>query len=168
MRNQTKKRFLLGMVWALGFSLNYENHNAFADTLSTLSTTYNTMVTKFEDKNPTAQNLLKKGNFLAKLGRDKEALAAYDKIINTFGSDPFYSGIVESARQGTAKILYNKGVTLVNLGHIEQAISAYDDVILRFSGNPSLRKWVSRARANRDICLSHLLQQRSAFHSPWP
>ncbi|MBO6043432.1 MAG: tetratricopeptide repeat protein [Acetobacter sp.] len=167
MKNKSRKRFLLVTLCAVIFSVSHKTHEAAADALAT---TYNEMTTKFRDENPTAQNLLKKGNFLAKLGHHDEALADYNKVINTFGSDPFYSKIVASAREGVAKVLYNKGVTLAQQGHIEQAISAYDDVVIRFRDDPALRKWVSRSLVNRKACLSQLLRQQShiPLHQNWP
>lgn len=167
MKDKSRTRFLLGTLCAVIFSINHGIHEAVADTLATA---YNEMTTKFQDENPTAQTLLKKGNFLAKLGYHDKALADYNKIINTFGSDPFYSKIVASAREGVAKVLYNKGITLAQHGHIEQAISAYNDVVIRFRDDPALRKWVSRSLVNRKACLSQLLQQQSPFplHKNWP
>ncbi|MBQ5516097.1 MAG: hypothetical protein IIT88_03310, partial [Acetobacter sp.] len=71
MKNKSRKRFLLVTLCAVIFSVSHNTHEAAADALAT---TYNEMTTKFRDENPTAQNLLKKGNFLAKLGHHDEAL----------------------------------------------------------------------------------------------
>jgi tetratricopeptide (TPR) repeat protein len=84
---------------------------------------------------------------LSKLGHHKEAIVAYDDLLNRFGNTS-----EAWIRAYVALALYNNGFELSELGHHKEAIVAYDDVIDRF-GNASeelIREVVAKARGNKE------------------
>jgi tetratricopeptide (TPR) repeat protein len=103
----------------------------------------------------TALALRTKGVVLFEAGRQHEAIAAYDDVIQRFGTDP-----APALRDQVAKVLVNKGVALANLSppQPEAEIAAYDAVIQRFGSDPApaLRELVAMALVNKGVALSKL------------
>ncbi|MCP3465797.1 MULTISPECIES: tetratricopeptide repeat protein [unclassified Bradyrhizobium] len=73
-----------------------------------------------------ANALVRKGDTLGDLGRNKEAIALYDDVVSRFKTE-----IEAMECEWVAKALVGKGVALGKLGREEEAIAIYDDVVQR-------------------------------------
>src|SRR3989338_4169712 len=92
-------------------------------------------LTTLEDRQLESVFLLNRGNVLEKLGRNEEALAAYDKAL---AIDPKY-----------AFAHYNRGNVLEKLGRDQEALAAYDKALAIDPNNAS-------AHNNRGVVLGTL------------
>ncbi len=100
------------------------------------------------------------GYCLAIMGRQEEAIAAYDEVLRRFGDSS------ESAlKEPVAKALVNKGAVLGDSGKQEEAIAAYDEVLRRFgdSSESALKESVSRALFNKGVALGKGGKQEEAI-----
>lgn len=93
-----------------------------------------------------ARALYGKGHALGELGRNEEALAAYDDLLRRFADakEPGMQWFV-------ARALVNKGVRLSKLNRSEEALATYDDALRRFadSQDPRFREPVAKALHNK-------------------
>jgi tetratricopeptide (TPR) repeat protein len=104
--------------------------------------------TENERRQEVALHLLNDAIRLGRKGRNDEAIAIYDDLINRFGSDPATQSDIGAA-------LRNKGIALGELGRIDEAIAVYDDLISRrFSHR--LIVHVALALRNKGVLLERL------------
>jgi tetratricopeptide (TPR) repeat protein len=107
------------------------------------------------------------GRALGELGHHAEELAAYDALLQRFGSGSVWPTVVgvRELHQLIAMALITKGTTLGSLGHHQEAIAVYDDVIARFetSNAEALRGAVFRALFGKGNRLRALGQTRTAI-----
>jgi tetratricopeptide (TPR) repeat protein len=100
-----------------------------------------------------ALNTLNRGALFGQLGRNDEAVAAYDEVIARFkdAGEP-------RLREQVAMALVNKGARLGQLGRNDEAVATYDEVIGRFTDavEPGLREQVAKALLNKGVMLGQL------------
>jgi tetratricopeptide (TPR) repeat protein len=109
---------------------------------------------------PDAVALFNKGSHLGSLGRNEEAIAAYDDLLARFGNATELP-LLKQVAMG----LFNKGVTLFTLGHDEEAIAAYDDLLARFGSATELPllEEVAIALRNKGFALGTLGRNEEAI-----
>ena len=104
----------------------------------------------------TAKALLLKGGALAERRRYREAIFAYEQVIDRFGAaeDP------EIARR-VAMALVHKGIVLYTTGRADDAIAAYDQVADWFgtTRDPALAQDVATALVNKGVVLEEKLDR---------
>ena len=107
-----------------------------------------------------AKTLFDKALALVKGGHLKEALAAWNEIVQRFGS----SQATENLEQ-VAGALINKGMTLGTLNRTEEALEAWDEVVRRFGAGhtPSVPSSVARALVNKASALGELKRPKEAL-----
>ncbi|MCK0127432.1 tetratricopeptide repeat protein [Erythrobacter sp. F6033] len=97
---------------------------------------------------------------LGELGRNEEAIAAYDAVMDRFGESE------DSALQEQVAIaLFNKGASLGALNRSKEAIAVYDAVMDRYSesDDPALQKQVAMALSNKGVRLGALNRSEEEF-----
>ena len=116
-----------------------------------------------------AQALNLRGIALGQLGRPREALDAYQQVIDDYRDDPsprHHRGRGGPAlREQVAKAMLNRGITLGQLDRPREALDAYQQVIddYRDDPSPALREQVAKAMLNRGITLGQLDRPREAL-----
>ncbi|CAE6703844.1 tetratricopeptide repeat protein [Candidatus Nitrotoga fabula] len=97
--------------------------------------------------------LVNKGAALAQMGRNEEAIAAYDEVVHRFGE-----ATEEPLREQVATALMNKGKTLGKMGRDEEAIAVYDKVVRHFgeATEAPLREQVATALVNKGGTLDQM------------
>jgi tetratricopeptide (TPR) repeat protein len=91
-------------------------------------------------------------------GRDEEAAAVYDEVVERFGA-----ATTPAPQEGVARALVSKGVALGRLGRDEEAAAVFDEVVERFGAatTPALQDRVARALVNKGRILFDLLGRNS-------
>lgn len=97
---------------------------------------------------------------LGQLNRNEQSIAAYDELLDRFGSSE-----VPALQESVAMALFNKGVRLGQLDQSENAIAVYDDVIARFGSSevPALKERVAKALVNKGFRLGQLDRYEDAI-----
>jgi tetratricopeptide (TPR) repeat protein len=110
-----------------------------------------------------AEAVFQRAEALFEVGRLDEALAAYERVVDEFGSET-----EPRLRVFAAASLNNKAFRLGTFGRIREALEASDEVIRRFSGarEPELRASLARAILNKGGFLLQLRRHREAI-SAW-
>lgn len=90
---------------------------------------------------------------LGKLDRSEQSIAAYDALVDRFGSNS-----QPALQEQVAKALFNKGIRLGKLGRPADEISVYDDIVARFgrSALTALQDQVAKALFNKGVILGKL------------
>jgi tetratricopeptide (TPR) repeat protein len=104
--------------------------------------------------------LFNKGVALAQLGRNREAIAVYDKLVTRAGGARDLG-----LRENAVRALFNKGASLRGLDRREEAIAVYDDLIRRFANEtaPAMLEAVGKALVNKGITLAEMNRLQEAI-----
>jgi tetratricopeptide (TPR) repeat protein len=100
------------------------------------------------------------GVALSELKHDKEALEAYDRMLEHFAHET-----APAVRELVAKAERNRAVTLWRLRRPEGAIEAYDALLQRLEDDPApvMRERVAKALNDKGFVLSHLGRHTAAL-----
>ncbi|MDA1312468.1 MAG: tetratricopeptide repeat protein [Acidobacteria bacterium] len=113
---------------------------------------------KLDPNNATA--LFRKGLALEELGRNEEAIAVYDEVVERFGKaeEP-------ALREQAARALFKKGFRLGEFGRHEEEIAVYDEVVERFvdAEEVALREPAAKALFNKGVALGQLGRHEEAI-----
>ncbi len=104
--------------------------------------------------------IFNRGVALGSLGRNTEAVAAYDDVVERF------ENVSEFAlRAQVAKALVNKGAALAALERRKDAIAVYDEVVQRLGevSEPALREQAAMALFNKGVSLRALERDEEAL-----
>jgi tetratricopeptide (TPR) repeat protein len=104
--------------------------------------------------------LFNKGVVLAQLGRNEQAIDAYDRLVNRVGGSSELG-----LRENAVRALFNKGASLQGLERREEAIAVFDDLIGEYEddADPIVREAVGKALVNKGIALAELNRTTEAM-----
>ncbi len=104
--------------------------------------------------------LFNRGVVLAQLGRNEQAIDAYDRLVARIGGSKEMG-----LRENAVRALFNKGANLQGLYRREEAIAVFDDLIDEYEGDadPIVREAVGKALVNKGIALAELNRTTEAM-----
>jgi tetratricopeptide (TPR) repeat protein len=105
-----------------------------------------------------AKALFNQGVTLIRLGRDEDALAAFEAVDARYWNDPNLRDVVASA-------LFNQGTHLKQLGRQKEALAVFERVVSSYGldETPAVRAQVAQALVNEGSAFAQLKQPRKAL-----